>query len=47
MNNIYKPIEAEIMEVVTETSAIKTFILKPKAAIPFKAGQFESAQGHR
>jgi NAD(P)H-flavin reductase len=40
MNNIYKPIEAEILDVVTETSAIKTFILRPKAAIPFEAGQF-------
>lgn len=43
MNNCKNPysfIEAEILNVTTETSNIKTFKLKPREAIPFKAGQF-------
>ena len=40
MDNPYRPEEAEIIKVIDETSAIKTFVLKPKVAIPFKAGQF-------
>jgi 2-polyprenylphenol hydroxylase and related flavodoxin oxidoreductases len=38
--NPYSFIEAEVLNVVTETSNIKTFTLKPREAIPFKAGQF-------
>lgn len=34
------PIEAEILNVITETPVIRTFVLKPKKRIPFKAGQF-------
>lgn len=38
--NPYKFIEAEILNVATETSNIKTFTFKPREPIPFKAGQF-------
>jgi len=40
MNNPYQYIEAEILDVVDETSNIKTFSLKPKSDIGFRAGQF-------
>ena len=38
--NPYSFIEAELLNVVTETSNIKTFTLKPREAIKFRAGQF-------
>ncbi len=38
--NIYKPIEAVVEKVITETSNIKTFVLKPEEEILFKTGQF-------
>jgi len=38
--NIYQPVEAEILEVIQETSNIKTFVLKPKADFSFRTGQF-------
>ena len=40
MENPYKPVEAEIINIVDETPSIKTFVLKPKRGMPFKAGQF-------
>jgi sulfite reductase subunit B len=40
MKNPYSYIEAEILDVVEESSTIKTFRLKPKAEISFRAGQF-------
>ncbi len=40
MINPYRPIEASIEKVVTETSTISTFVLKPDEAIPFDTGQF-------
>lgn len=40
VNNPYRPIEAEVLEVITETPTIKTIRLKPKEQIPFKTGQF-------
>lgn len=40
MNNPYRPIETEILEVIPETPTIKTLRLKPKEPIPFQAGQF-------
>ncbi|MEI6863157.1 MAG: FAD/NAD(P)-binding protein [Candidatus Omnitrophota bacterium] len=40
MYNPYKSIEAEVLRVVTETANIKTFTLKPKGDIGFRAGQF-------
>lgn len=40
MKNPYAYIEAEILDVIEETSNIKTFRLKPKGDISFKAGQF-------
>jgi sulfite reductase subunit B len=43
MNNCKSPytfIETEVLNVATETSNIKTFTLRPKEPIPFKAGQF-------
>jgi NAD(P)H-flavin reductase len=39
-NNPYRYIEAEIQGVVAETPNIKTFTIKPKEAIGFRAGQF-------
>jgi len=38
--NPYSFTEAEILNVATETSNIKTFTLRPREAISFKAGQF-------
>ena len=40
MDNPYRPIEAEVVEVITETPTIKTIRFKPKEPIVFKAGQF-------
>jgi len=40
MKNPYAYIEAEILDVITETSAIKTLALKPRDDIGFRAGQF-------
>ena len=40
MKNIYKPIEATIEDIITETPTIKTFILKTKEPFEFKTGQF-------
>ncbi len=40
MNNVYMPIDAEILEVIDETPTIKTFVLKPKEQISFATGQF-------
>ena len=40
MNNPYAYIEAEILDIVEETHNIKTFSLKPKEEIGFRAGQF-------
>lgn len=40
MKNPYSYIEAEIVNVAEETANIKTFTLKPKTEIAFRAGQF-------
>jgi NAD(P)H-flavin reductase len=40
MENIYKPIKANIEKIITETSNIKTFVLRPEEKLSFKAGQF-------
>ena len=40
MKNVYKPIDAEILEVIDETPTIKTFVVEPKEQIGFEAGQF-------
>ena len=39
-NNIYRPIETEVIDVITETPTIKTIKLKPKEKITFQTGQF-------
>ena len=39
-NNIYRPIETEVLEVTTETPSIKTIKMKPKEEITFTTGQF-------
>lgn len=36
----YKYIETDVLDVREETPNIKTFTLRPKSAIPFRAGQF-------
>jgi NAD(P)H-flavin reductase len=38
--NPYAYTQAEIIDIVDETPNIKTFTLKPKVEIPFRAGQF-------
>ncbi len=40
MENPYRPIEAEVLEVVTETPTIKTIVFRPKQTLTFKTGQF-------
>lgn len=39
-NNPYRPIETEVLDIITETPIIKTLKLKPKEEIIFKTGQF-------
>ena len=39
-NNPYRPIEAKVLEVITETPTIRTIRLGPKQEIGFKTGQF-------
>jgi sulfite reductase subunit B len=39
-NNPYRPIEAKVLEVITETPTIMTIRLGPKQEIGFKTGQF-------
>jgi len=38
--NIYQPVEAVIENIIQETPAIKTFVLKPKEPFSFRTGQF-------
>jgi len=38
--NIYRPIEAEVTDIITETPTIKTIRFEPKEPITFKTGQF-------
>ncbi|MFH1836872.1 MAG: FAD/NAD(P)-binding protein [Candidatus Omnitrophota bacterium] len=38
--NIYRPIEAEVIDVITETPTIRTIRFKPKEPITFSTGQF-------
>ena len=40
MENPYRPIKTEVLDVITETPNIKTLRLKPKEPIAFRAGQF-------
>lgn len=40
MQNIYQPIEATVQDIIVESPAIKTFVLKPKQEFEFKTGQF-------
>jgi len=40
MENPYRPIETIVDDVITESSTIKTLVLKPQEPIEFKAGQF-------
>jgi NAD(P)H-flavin reductase len=39
-NNPYRPIETEVLDVMTETPTIKTLKLKPKEELTFETGQF-------
>ncbi len=38
--NIYKPIKAELMDVIEESPLIKTFVLTPEDDFSFRTGQF-------
>lgn len=38
--NPYRPVETEILDVIAETSNIRTLRLKPREPITFRAGQF-------
>lgn len=40
MKNIYRPIEVTLEDIITETPAIKTFVLCPKEPFEFRTGQF-------
>ncbi len=40
ITNPYRPIEAEVLEVIPETPTIKTFRFRPKEEIVFSTGQF-------
>ncbi len=40
MDNPYCPIKAEITDIMEETPAIKTFVLKPERPVSFETGQF-------
>ncbi len=40
IKNVYRPIEADLLEVIEETPTIKTFVTKPREPMGFKAGQF-------
>ncbi|MFW6103268.1 MAG: FAD-binding oxidoreductase, partial [Chloroflexota bacterium] len=40
MENPYAPLQAEVVDVIQENSAIKTLVLKPERPIGFKPGQF-------
>jgi len=40
MKDIFHPIEAVIEDIIVETSAIKTFVIRPKQPFEFKTGQF-------
>ncbi len=40
MKNIYKPVTADILEVIDETPTIKTFVVRPRQPIGFQAGEF-------
>jgi NAD(P)H-flavin reductase len=40
MKNIYQPIEANLEDIITESTTIKTFVLRPPELFEFKTGQF-------
>ncbi|NUN53726.1 MAG: hypothetical protein HUU06_13215 [Planctomycetaceae bacterium] len=40
MGNDFEPLPARVEEVVVETPTIRTFVLRPAAPVPFRAGQF-------
>jgi len=40
MKSIYKPIEAVVEDIITESPTIKTFVLKPREEFEFRTGQF-------
>ncbi|MDD4980163.1 MAG: FAD/NAD(P)-binding protein [Candidatus Omnitrophica bacterium] len=40
MKNIYRPIEAVLEDIITESPTIKTFVLRPKEPFEFRTGQF-------
>jgi sulfite reductase subunit B len=40
MENPYRPVEAEVIDVITETPTIKTIRFRPKEPIAFATGQF-------
>ncbi|MCM8829670.1 MAG: FAD/NAD(P)-binding protein [Candidatus Omnitrophica bacterium] len=42
MENIYRPIRCEVMDVITESPTIKTVVVKPENGFSFLAGQFAS-----
>ncbi len=39
-SNPYRPVRAEVSEVITETPTIKTIRFRPEEPIPFRTGQF-------
>jgi len=39
MNNLYQPMNAEIVEIIEESPMIKTFVVAPETAFGFQTGQ--------
>ena len=39
-DNIYQPINGEIVDIIEESSTIKSFVIKPEEDFAFKTGQF-------
>ena len=40
VKNPYQPINAQIVDIIGESPTIKSFVIEPHEAIPFKTGQF-------
>jgi NAD(P)H-flavin reductase len=38
--NIYKPIKAKLLKIITESPTIKTFVMEPEQDFSFKTGEF-------
>ena len=39
-DNLYQPINGEIVDIIEESATIKSFVIKPEEDFAFKTGQF-------